>query len=302
MGEKEEAKNVENIYSVSPIPLDKRKPWTYHAAIWAGVCFVLAALMGGATPLTLLPFKYAVVTILIGNAILLTIFFLTSYMGAKTGLSTYLIAERAFGRYGARFLINFVASAIPSFAWYGFETWLAAAAIAVVFGWDIGGPNHLMDWKTATFTMIAGIIMAIPPMRGVTSLAIIDYLSIPIMAIITLFGLYLGYELGAAGALMSYNPGIAPEQITRNLMIAIHIVVGLIIVGATIAADTARWINPDKKKVFLAGLLGFFSVAVFMEIVGGVFAVAAVKAGLSPDVAWNIVLVLKQLGASYGFM
>jgi purine-cytosine permease-like protein len=84
----------EDRFSLEPIPLDKRKPWTSHAVVWAGVCFVLAALIGGATPLTLLPFKQALV---VGNLILFTIFSFTSYMEAKTGLSTYMLAERAFG-------------------------------------------------------------------------------------------------------------------------------------------------------------------------------------------------------------
>jgi cytosine permease len=302
MGEEKKVGSEEDRFSLEPIPLDKRKPWTYHAVVWAGVCFVLAALMGGATPLTLLPFKQALVALVVGNLILFTIFSFTSYMGAKTGLSTYMLAERAFGRYGARILINFVASGIPSFAWYGFETWLAAAAIGVVAGWDIGGPDHLMDWRTAAFTMISGIIMALPPMMGLTSVALIDFVSIPIMVALTGYGLYLGYKLGAAGALLSYNPGVPPEMMAKNMMIAIHIVVGLIIVGATIASDTARWIKPVKRSVLLAGFLGFFSVALFMEIVGSFYAVAAVKAGLSPDLAWNIVLVLKQLGATTSFL
>jgi cytosine permease len=305
MGEEKNSRedgDVENVYSVKSIPPDKRKPWTYHAVIWAGVCFVLAALMGGATPLSLLPFKYAIMALLIGNLVLLTIFVLTSYMGAKTGLSTYMLAEKAFGKYGARFLINFVASGIPSFAWYGFETWLAAAAIGVLFGWDIGGPNHLMDWRTAAFTLIVGIIMAIPPMRGVTSVALVDFVSIPIMALLTIYGLYLGYELGAAGKLLSYSPNIPPGHLLSNFMIAVHVTIGLIIVGATIAPDTARWIKPIKRNVVLAGLLGFFSVAFFMEIVGAFYAIAAVQAGLDPGLSWNIVLVLKQLGATTHYL
>ncbi len=302
MEKNKENNNIENEYSVKSVPPDKRKSWTYHAVIWAGVCFVLAALMGGATPLSLLPFKYALVALLIGNLVLLTIFVLTSYMGAKTGLSTYLLAEKAFGKFGSRFLINFVASGIPSFAWYGFETWLAAAAIGVLFGWDIGGPDHLMDWRTAAFTLIVGIIMAIPPMRGMTSVALVDFISLPIMALLTIYGLYLGYELGAAGKLLSYSPPIPEGQLLNNFMIAIHVTIGLIIVGATIAPDTARWIKPVKKNVFLAGLLGFFTVAFFMEIVGAFYAIAAVQAGLDSGLAWNIVLVLKQLGATTKYL
>jgi purine-cytosine permease-like protein len=182
------------------------------------------------------------VALVVGNLILFTIFSFTSYMGAKTGLTTYMLAERAFGRYGARILINFVASGIPAFAWYGFETWLAAAAIGVIAGWDIGGPDHLMDWRTAAFTMITGIIMAIPPMMGLTSVALIDFVSIPIMVALTGYGLYLGYKLGAAGALLSYNPGVSPEMMAKNMMLAIHIV------NNSWRDDSLRYCEVDKTR------------------------------------------------------
>lgn len=300
-GGTEKTTGSENIYSLQRIPLEERRPWTYHAAIWAGVVFVLAAFMGGATPLGFLPYWPAVATIILGNLVLFAIFTLTSYMGAKTGLTTYMIARSAFGEYGSRVLINLVASGIPSFAWYGIETWLAAAAIGVVAGWDIGGPGRLMDINTAIFTIVAGILMAVPPILGITSMAIIDYISVPIMVILTVYGLYLGITTGIAGELFSYTPpNYSPEMFLVNFMISMNIVIGLIIVGATIGADTARWIKPERRSVLLACFLGFFLTAIFMEIIGTFFAVAAVKAGLDPSVSWNIVLVLKQLGVATG--
>lgn len=296
-----EAGGVENIYAIQRIPLEERKPWTYHAAVWAGVVFVLAAFMGGATPLGFLPYWPAVVTIVIGNLVLFTIFTLTSYMGAKTGLTTYLIAKSAFGEYGSRVLINLVASGIPAFAWYGIETWLAAAAIGVLMGWDIGGPGRLMDLNTAIFTMVAGVLMAIPPILGITSIAWIDYVSIPIMVALVAYGIYLGASVGISGELFSYVPSnYNPELFLVNFMVALNVVIGLIIVGATIGADTARWIKPIRRDVVIACLLGFLLTAIFMEIVGTFFAVAAVKAGLDPSLSWNIVLVLKQLGVATG--
>jgi len=294
-------KAIEDEYSLKPVPLEYRKPWTYHAAAWAGVVFVLAALMGGATPLAFLPANLSIITIILGNLILFTIFTLTSYMGAKTGLTTYLIAQSAFGKFGSRILINLVISGIPAFAWYGVETWLAAAAIGVIAGWDIGGPGRLMDLPSAIFTLLAGILMAIPPVLGITSIAIIDYISIPIMVVLVAYGLYLGFSIGASGALLSYTPSsFTPETMFSNFMITLNVVIGLIIVGATIGSDTARWIRPEKKSVFTACFLGFFLTAVFMEIIGLFYGIAAIKAGLDPSLAWNIILVLKQLGVTTG--
>jgi|GEM_PF-1252925 len=292
---------VEDVFSIKPIPLEMRKPWTYHAAFWAGVCFVLAAMMVGGTPISFLPAGLAVISIIVGNIVLLTVFVLTSYLGARTGFSTYLLAERAFGSIGARTLINLVVSGIPAFAWFGVETWLAAAAIAVLFGWDIGGPGRIMDLPSATFLLLSGIVMAIPPMLGITSIAYLDYIMIPIMAIFTIYGIYLAVAVVPPEFIWSYIPsGFSPGMALTNFMLTTNLVVGAIMVGATIAADSARWIKPEKKNVILASVLGFFAVAVFMEIVGMYYAFAAIKAGLSPDIAWNIVLVLKTLGVPSG--
>ncbi len=300
--DKRNSATTEDIYSLKPIPLELRKPWTYHAAYWAGVCFVLAAFMGGATPLAFLPFNLAVVAIVIGNIILLTIFILTSYIGAKSGLSTYVLAERAFGSYGARALINLVVSGIPAFAWYGVETWLAAAAIGVLAGWNIGGPGKMMDLPTAIFTLLSGIAMAIPPVLGITSIAIIDFLVIPIMILFILYGVYLAVTAGISGGyLLKYvPPTFTSKTALTNFMLTLNLIVGLIIVGATLAPDSARWIKPNKRQVVLAGLLGFFAVAVFMEIIGAFFGLAAIRAGLNPALAWNIILVLKSLGVASG--
>ncbi|MEL9997269.1 MAG: cytosine permease [Sulfolobales archaeon] len=298
---KEKESSLEDTYSVKSIPLDLRKPWTYHAAFWAGVCFVLAAMMTGGTPLTFLPVNLAIASIVIGNFVLLVVFLLTSYLGAKTGLSTYLLAERAFGTIGARILINLVISGIPAFAWYGVETWLAAASIGVLTNWDIGGPGRLMDLPTATFLMISGVIMAIPPILGITSIAIMDYIMVPIMAAFTLYGVYLAFTVIPSGFIWEYVPqSFKPETALTNFMLTTNLVIGAIMCGATIAADSARWIKPSKKGVVIASVLGFFLTAVFMEVVGMFYGLAAIKAGLSPDLAWNIVLVLKALGVSTG--
>jgi cytosine permease len=294
---------AEEAYALSPIPLELRKPWTYHAAAWAGVCFVLAAFMGGGTPLAYVPGPIALATILIGNIVLFTIFFLTSYIGAKHGVSTYLIAEQAVGKWGARAIVNWVLSGIPATCWFGVETWLAGAAIAALLGWDIGGPGRLMDPPSATFTMISGIVHAIPPVLGITSIAIVDYISIPAMAALTIYGAYLAVAAVGLGMFTQYvPPAYTPQVALINIMATINLVIGLIACGATIAPDTARWIRPKKKEVFLASLLGFFLVAVFMEIIGMFYGLASIKAGLSPDLAWNIVLVLVKLGVAASYL
>ena len=122
-----------------------------------------------------------------------------------------------------------------------------------------------MDLPTAIFTIISGILMAVPPVLGITSIALIDYVSIPIMIILVAYGLYLGISVGITGGLFTYSPpGVTPETLLPNFMIAMNVVIGLIIVGATIGSDTARWIKPNKKEVILACVLGFLFTAIFM--------------------------------------
>lgn len=292
-------KEAEDKFSVEAVPLDARRPWTYAAAFWVGIWLVLAAFMVGATPLAFLPYNWAMFSIIVSYLVMFFMYFSTGYLGAKKGLNTYLLGFWPFGRYGTIISTVLVASVIMSIGWYGIEAWLGAASIGILAGWEIGGPGKPMDINTAlTLTLIA-MLSAIPAYIGLVASSVFDFIVIPIILALTGYALNLAFGVGIIGETLRYTPpGWKPELLAPNLAVAMNLLIGASIGGAALGADVGRWIRPTKKGSFLAAF-SVYLAAVVMSILGPIFAVAAIKAGLDPSLAWNIVLVFKALGLPY---
>jgi len=75
----------------------------------------------------------------------------------------------------------------------------------------------------------------------------------------------------------------------------INALIGASIGGAALGADVGRWIKPTKRDSFMVSF-SVYLAAVVMSIVGPIYAVAAIKVGLGPSLAWNIILVYDDLG------
>jgi len=157
-----------------------------------------------------------------------------------------------------------------------------------------------MDIPSMLATLILGILFAVPPMLGITSIALVNYISIPVMLLLLGYGVYLGATRIGISEVINYNPlSIQSTSIMlTNLFMAINVAIGLIAEGSSFAADVSRWVKPSRKGIAIAGLLGLVTMAVLFGIVGMFYAVAGVKAGLDPSLAWNLILVLDKLGVT----
>jgi len=298
MPSREEIK-VEDTYAMKPIPLELRKSWRVLLFFYAGMVMVLAAFMGGATMLVFLPFNYAVVAYIIGLILLFLLFFYpTALAGAREGLNTYMLGTAAFGYRGSDIATALIITAIPSIAWYGVEVWLASAAWAIVFGWNPGGPNTPMDLPAVVATVLMGILFAIPPIIGITSVTWVNYVSVPVMLALLGYGIYLGLTRVGFDKVVSYGPSLSGVALALNVFMAINATIGLIAEGSSFAADVSRWVKPSKKGIALAGLLGLVGMAILFGVVGMFYAVAGVQAGLDPSLSWNLILVLDKLGVA----
>jgi len=289
-------KEAEDKFSVQAVPLEARRPWTYAAAFWVGIWLVLAAFMIGATPLAFLPYHWSIFSIVVAYLVMWFLYFSTGYLGAKKGLNTYLLGFWPFGRYGTIIPTVLVASAIMSIGWYGIEAWLGAGSVGILAGWEIGGPGKSMDINTALTLILLAMVSAIPAYFGLVTSAIFDFIAIPIILALTGYALYLAFGVGIIGEALRYTPpNWEPELLVPNLALVINLLIGASIGGAALGADVGRWIRPTKKDSFLASF-SVYLAAVVMSIIGPIYAVGAIKAGLDPALAWNIILVFDALG------
>ena len=142
-------------YSLVSVPLDQRKSWLHLAVIWIGVAVVMSAVFRGMmiglglgnVPAILL--SYA-----LGEIILIAVMGLMGAIGARTGLSTTLIANQSFGRIGA--VIISLSIALSLIGWFGVQAAFFARTVQFYLETDFPLP---------LFSFLCGLVMMIPAIR-----------------------------------------------------------------------------------------------------------------------------------------
>src|SRR6202008_2948448 len=114
---------------LAPIPQDKRKwgTWNY-AALWISMSLCIptymlaSSLIGGG-----MNWWEAILTIFLGNSIVLVPMILNGRAGARYGIPFPVFARASFGVRGAN--IPAMLRAIVACGWFGIQTWIGGLAI-----------------------------------------------------------------------------------------------------------------------------------------------------------------------------
>ncbi|WP_422448255.1 purine-cytosine permease family protein [Thermoanaerobacterium sp. DL9XJH110] len=274
--------NFEEEYSQKPIPQSMRKHWFYAASVYIGMCAVLAGSMAGGGLIYGLALWQAITAMFLGLVALLVLFYIPlGKIGAEQGLNTYLIGECAFGKRGSDIATSFIVTVIPCVAWYGIEVSIATQAMAAVI------PMSKTVFNIVT--LIFGVVFAIPAMYGIISMAWLNWVSLPIMIYIIIFGVGKAIMGTGIGSLWAYNP-----QQNMGLMWGINMQIGMIAVGCSFVADYTRWIKNKWSDMTYSGIVGLFPATSVLTIAGMIMALSATKLGVKEP--WNIVEVMIKLG------
>lgn len=114
---------------LEPVPASKRKwgTWNY-AALWISMSLCIptymlaSSLIGGG-----MNWWQAILTIFLGNSIVLVPMILNGHAGAKYGIPFPVFARASFGTRGAN--IPAILRAIVACGWFGIQTWIGGTAI-----------------------------------------------------------------------------------------------------------------------------------------------------------------------------
>ncbi len=194
-------------HDLAPTKVKERTWSTYtYAALWISMAHCIPTYMLASGLIgTGMNWWQALVTILIGNAIVLVPILLNSHPGTKYGIPFPVFARAAYGVYGAN--VPAFMRAIVACGWFGINAWIGGQALQTFFkslspAWPellgAGHPGgHLMtEW--VSFAIFWGINIAIV-FRGMELLRKVENLAAPFVLVMT--ALLVGWAIWKAHGL-----------------------------------------------------------------------------------------------------
>ena len=170
---------------LKPIPLDQRQHWITPAMIFGGLEFCIPVMMIGS--MLIGSFSIPIVALIIISAMLLITLPMNAvggYVGAKTGLSSSVLARNSFGEKQSRYIVSIMICIVGMGHW-GMQTAVAGNAICAMLGID-----YLADRTTwAIVTVIVGLSFGLPSIIGYASMKWTDYIAVPSGLLLSVFGI-----------------------------------------------------------------------------------------------------------------
>lgn len=256
IGEEKEFLEVRDDHATTPVPEDERRHWFATLTVWAGwtisiTAFLVGGLVGGG-----LPVQEAVPAIFIGNIVLAVVGALIGYIGMKTGLSTYMLAQLVFGRYG-----SIAVSIIIGIFAMGFVGVFAGAT-----GTFINAQFSMVPlWLGALAFVIAVVATALYGFLGLEYLSRVAVPGLWILAILSLYMVNGEIDGGLAAV-----GGIEPAS-SQTFTFGVTLAISVWITGASITADIGRYAK-NKWHVLLGAFGGWILGATLLESVSAIAA------------------------------
>jgi NCS1 family nucleobase:cation symporter-1 len=119
---------------LAPVPMERRTWRTYsYLALWMGIAHGIPTYTLASSLIALgMAWYQAVLTIAIGNIIVLVPMLLNSHAGTKYGIPYPVYARAAFGVRGAN--LPALIRALVACGWFGIQTWIGGQAIFTLIG------------------------------------------------------------------------------------------------------------------------------------------------------------------------
>src|SRR5438874_3909286 len=119
---------------LAPTTIRERTWSTWNiAALWIGMSVVISTYMiAGSMIEAGMSWWQAMITVLLGNSIVLIPMCLNAHAGTKYGVSFPVLLRASFGTRGAN--VPAMLRAVVACGWFGIQTWLGAGAIDTLLG------------------------------------------------------------------------------------------------------------------------------------------------------------------------
>nr|HEX4315187.1 NCS1 family nucleobase:cation symporter-1 [Kofleriaceae bacterium] len=192
-------------HDLAPVAVAKRtwNTWDY-AALWISMAHCIPTYMMASGLIAKgMAWWQALLTVLIGNLIVLVPILLNSHPGTKYGIPFPVFARAAFGTTGAN--LPALMRALVACGWFGINAWIGGAALqaflaSIVPGWDdlLGTLDGYPATQFVAFAAFWGLNILII-FRGMDLLRRVERLAAPFVLVMT--AILVGWALWKAGGL-----------------------------------------------------------------------------------------------------
>ena len=275
---------------LAPVPAARRFWGTYnYAALWVSMSvniptYMLASAMiaGG------MNWKQAILTVFLGNVIVLVPMLLNAHAGTEYGIPFPVFARSSFGVLGAN--IPAIFRALVACGWFGIQTWIGGEAINTLLAAVVAGWNH--PWLCFFLFWLLNLAVIL---RGIDTIRFLQGLAAPALLILGLAMLGWAYtKAGGLGPMLS-----APSKFhsfREFFTFFVPSLTGVVAFWATVALnipDFTRYAKGQREQ--MAGqALGLPTTMTFYSFIG--IAVTSSTVVVFGQAIWDPVVVLSRLG------
>jgi NCS1 family nucleobase:cation symporter-1 len=275
---------------LAPIPHGRRTWGTYnYAALWVAMSvniptYMLASAMvaGG------MNWKQAIITVFLGNVIVLIPMLLNAHAGAEYGIPFPVFARSSFGVLGAN--IPAVLRALVACGWFGIQTWIGGEAINTLMAAVKPGWNHPWLCFLGFWLLNLAVIL-----HGIETIRFLQGITAPLLLLLGIAMLGWAYtKAGGLGPMLS-----TPSQFhtfREFFTFFIPSLTGVVAFWATVALnipDFTRYAKGQREQM-LGQALGLPTTMTFYSFIG--IAVTSATVIVFGHAVWDPVAVLSHLG------
>jgi NCS1 family nucleobase:cation symporter-1 len=280
---------------LAPTSLSQRTWSTYHiAALWIGMSVVITTYTLASGLLEQgMTWSQAMLTILLGNAIVLIPMILNAHAGTKYGVSFPVLCRASFGVRGAN--VPATLRALVACGWFGIQTWIGGLALDTLLlaawsGWA-GIPAHVWISFAAFWLVQVGIIL-----NGLEGIKKLEGWSAPLL--LAGGALLLGWAVvrgGGLGHILSESTRLQ----TRNLPFwqlfpaALTANVGYWATLSLNIPDFTRYAQSQRSQA-LGQALGLPATMTAFAFIG--VAVTSATVVLFGEAIWDPVVLVARIG------
>ena len=157
---------------LAPTPLSRRTWSTYHiAALWIGMSVVITTYtLASGLMQQGMTWWQAMLTILLGNTIVLLPMILNAHAGTKYGVSFPVLCRASFGVKGAN--VPAILRALVACGWFGIQTWIGAVALnaLIVAVWPAWGGIGVGIWISFALFWLVQVWIILNGLEGIKKL------------------------------------------------------------------------------------------------------------------------------------